>query len=73
MGRSPNVSYHDLVRPEEEDWHMLRDSAERRKIQNRLAQRAYRRNIKYRSMELEKLKQELSEIRKKTKSKTHID
>lgn len=52
---------------------MLRDSAERRKIQNRLAQRAYRRNIKYRSMELEKLKQELSEIRKKTKSKTHID
>lgn len=69
MGRSQNIAYNDLVRPEEEDWHMLRDSAERRKIQNRLAQRAYRRNIKYRSLELEKLKQELSEIRQKTQGR----
>jgi hypothetical protein len=40
-GRSKPVSYADLMKPDE-DWRLLRDASERRKIQNRLAQRAYR-------------------------------
>lgn len=41
VGRPQTVSYEDLMKPDE-DWRMLADAAERRKIQNRLAQRAYR-------------------------------
>jgi len=35
-----SISYADLMKPDE-DWRMLPDASERRKIQNRLAQRAY--------------------------------
>jgi hypothetical protein len=40
-GRPLTTSYADLMKPDE-DWRNLPDAAERRKIQNRLAQRAYR-------------------------------
>lgn len=40
-GRPLTTSYVDLMKPDE-DWRNLPDAAERRKIQNRLAQRAYR-------------------------------
>lgn len=40
-GRPKNNTYTDLMKPGE-SWDDLDDAAERRKIQNRLAQRAYR-------------------------------
>lgn len=40
-GRPPNEAYLALMKPDE-DWREIEDSTERRKIQNRLAQRAYR-------------------------------
>ncbi len=40
-GREQTVSYADLMKPDE-DWRTLPNAADRRKIQNRLAQRAYR-------------------------------
>jgi hypothetical protein len=40
-GREQTVSYADLMKPDE-DWRNLPNAADRRKIQNRLAQRAYR-------------------------------
>ena len=39
-GGRGSISYADLMKPDE-DWRVLPDAAERRKIQNRLAQRAY--------------------------------
>ena len=38
--RSQTVTYADLMKPDE-DWRTLANASERRKIQNRLAQRAY--------------------------------
>lgn len=43
-GRPLTTSYADLMKPDE-DWRNLPDAAERRKIQNRLAQRAYRKSF----------------------------
>lgn len=43
----------------EEDWRELETTSERRKIQNRLAQRAYRRNLRNRTKEVEKLQKQL--------------
>jgi hypothetical protein len=40
-GREQTVSYADLMKPDV-DWRTLPNAADRRKIQNRLAQRAYR-------------------------------
>ncbi|KAG9194330.1 hypothetical protein G6011_04365 [Alternaria panax] len=38
---------------EDEDWRTLTDANERRRVQNRIAQRNYRRNIKRRLQQLE--------------------
>lgn len=45
-GRPKHNSYTDLMKPGE-SWEDLPDAAERRRIQNRLAQRAYREYIPY--------------------------
>ncbi|KAI8955654.1 hypothetical protein F4801DRAFT_274644 [Xylaria longipes] len=60
-GRPLTTSYADLMKPDE-DWRNLPDAAERRKIQNRLAQRAYRRNMRDRTKEVEKLKKQLQQL-----------
>ncbi|KAK6086188.1 hypothetical protein SCUP515_00548 [Seiridium cupressi] len=60
-GRPQTISYADLMKPDE-DWRNLPDAAERRKIQNRLAQRAYRRNMRDRTKEVERLKKQLQKL-----------
>ncbi|KAI1822872.1 hypothetical protein F4861DRAFT_513030 [Xylaria intraflava] len=60
-GRPLTTSYADLMKPDE-DWRNLPNAAERRKIQNRLAQRAYRRNMRDRSKEVERLKKQVQEL-----------
>ncbi|OTB01306.1 hypothetical protein M426DRAFT_75269 [Hypoxylon sp. CI-4A] len=60
-GRPLTTSYVDLMKPDE-DWRNLPDAAERRKIQNRLAQRAYRRNMRDRTKEVERLKKQLQQL-----------
>ncbi|KAI0203555.1 hypothetical protein F4808DRAFT_417125 [Astrocystis sublimbata] len=60
-GRPLTTSYADLMKPDE-DWRNLPDAAERRKIQNRLAQRAYRRNMRDRTKEVEQLKKQLQQL-----------
>ncbi|KAK7937958.1 uncharacterized protein PG986_014826 [Apiospora aurea] len=57
-GRPPNSAYLELMK-EDEDWRQLENAAERRKIQNRLAQRAYRRNLRNRNKEIETLREQL--------------
>ncbi|KAI0130231.1 ankyrin repeats-domain-containing protein [Xylariales sp. AK1849] len=64
MGRKQNPAYAELLRPDETDWRLLRDTGERRRIQNRLAQRAYRLNVKCRRLQLERLKQQLGEMQR---------
>ncbi|KAI0020789.1 hypothetical protein F4780DRAFT_348503 [Xylariomycetidae sp. FL0641] len=64
-GRPLTTSYVDLMKPDE-DWRNLPDAAERRKIQNRLAQRAYRRNMRDRTKEVEKLKKQLQQLQEST-------
>ncbi|KAK8022286.1 hypothetical protein PG993_013053 [Apiospora rasikravindrae] len=58
-GRPPNSAYLELMK-ENEDWRQLENAAERRKIQNRLAQRAYRRNLRNRNKEIETLREQLN-------------
>ncbi|KAK7990683.1 hypothetical protein PG990_014963 [Apiospora arundinis] len=60
--RTQTISYVDLMKPDE-DWRNLPDASERRKIQNRLAQRAYRRNMRDRTREVERLKNQLKKLR----------
>ncbi|KAK6857739.1 hypothetical protein PG995_005438 [Apiospora arundinis] len=60
--RTQTISYIDLMKPDE-DWRNLPDASERRKIQNRLAQRAYRRNMRDRTREVERLKNQLKKLR----------
>ncbi|KAK4207763.1 hypothetical protein QBC37DRAFT_432988 [Rhypophila decipiens] len=57
-GRSQTISYADLMKPDE-DWRNLPNPADRRKIQNRLAQRAYRRSLRDRNKEVKRLKKQL--------------
>ncbi|PVH99337.1 hypothetical protein DM02DRAFT_729270 [Periconia macrospinosa] len=59
--RTLPMAYEDLMKPNE-DWRNLPDTAERRKLQNRLAQRAYRRNLRERNNEVEQLKQKIREL-----------
>ncbi|KAK2608923.1 hypothetical protein QQS21_002499 [Conoideocrella luteorostrata] len=60
-GRPKMNSYTDLLKPGE-SWEDLPDAAQRRKIQNRLAQRAYRRNLRDRTKEVEQLKNQVKEL-----------
>ncbi|KAF7594638.1 hypothetical protein BBP40_008728 [Aspergillus hancockii] len=53
--------YDDLMKPDE-DWTNLSNSAERRKIQNRIAQRVYRRNMKERTNEVQRLRARIREL-----------
>ncbi|KAK7911862.1 hypothetical protein PG985_014343 [Apiospora marii] len=62
-GRPPNSAYINLMKPDE-DWRTMEDVTERRKIQNRLAQRAYRRNLRDKNMEVQKLKKQLMKFQK---------
>ncbi|KAK8121814.1 protein phosphatase 1 regulatory inhibitor subunit 16B [Apiospora sp. TS-2023a] len=62
-GRPPNESYINLMKPDE-DWRTMEDVTERRKIQNRLAQRAYRRSLRDKNMEVQKLKKQLMKFQK---------
>ncbi|KAI0169895.1 hypothetical protein GGR52DRAFT_487224 [Hypoxylon sp. FL1284] len=66
-GRPLTTSYVDLMKPDE-DWRNLPDAAERRKIQNRLAQRAYRRNMRDRTKEVERLKKQLQQLQQSMSS-----
>ncbi|KAI1492595.1 hypothetical protein F5X96DRAFT_625826 [Biscogniauxia mediterranea] len=66
-GRPLTTSYVDLMKPDE-DWRNLPDAAERRKIQNRLAQRAYRRNMRDRTKEVERLKKQLQQLQESMSS-----
>ncbi|KAK6948943.1 hypothetical protein Daesc_009015 [Daldinia eschscholtzii] len=66
-GRPLTTSYVDLMKPDE-DWRNLPDAAERRKIQNRLAQRAYRRNMRDRTKEVERLKKQLQQLQQSISS-----
>ncbi|KAK8057599.1 hypothetical protein PG996_011536 [Apiospora saccharicola] len=61
-GRPLNSAYLELMK-EDEDWRELKDASERRKIQNRLAQRAYRRNLRSRNQEVEVLREQLLRLR----------
>ncbi|KAK8108721.1 hypothetical protein PG984_014522 [Apiospora sp. TS-2023a] len=61
-GRPPNSAYLELMK-DDEDWRQLKDASERRKIQNRLAQRAYRRNLRSRNQEVEVLREQLLRLR----------
>ncbi|KAI1432864.1 hypothetical protein GGR50DRAFT_556772 [Xylaria sp. CBS 124048] len=61
-GRPLNSHYWDLVKPGE-DWRSEPSAVERRKIQNRLAQRAYRRNMRDRSKEVERLRKEIEQLK----------
>ncbi|KID84396.1 euchromatic histone-lysine N-methyltransferase 1 [Metarhizium guizhouense ARSEF 977] len=62
--RNNNIpdTYLELMKPDE-NWTNLQDSTQRRKIQNRLAQRAYRRNMRDRTIEVKMLKEELQRMR----------
>ncbi|KAK4139724.1 uncharacterized protein C8A04DRAFT_32797 [Dichotomopilus funicola] len=59
--REQTVSYADLMKPDE-DWRNLPNAADRRKIQNRLAQRAYRRSLKERNEEIKRLRKQVEKL-----------
>ncbi|KAL2018203.1 hypothetical protein VTK56DRAFT_1176 [Thermocarpiscus australiensis] len=59
--REETVSYADLMKPDE-DWRNLPNAADRRKIQNRLAQRAYRRSLKERNEEIKRLRKQVEKL-----------
>ncbi|KAK1754458.1 hypothetical protein QBC47DRAFT_414422 [Echria macrotheca] len=67
-GRPPSNSYIDLMKPGE-DWTDL-DATERRKIKNRLAQRAYRRNMRDRTKEIEILRSQIKDLQQATATTT---
>ncbi|KAH8695210.1 hypothetical protein BGW36DRAFT_462834 [Talaromyces proteolyticus] len=68
-GRPKANSYSDLMKPGE-SWGELADASERRKIQNRLAQRAYRRNMRDRAKEVELLKTEVKMLQQAVSTTT---
>ncbi|KAH8681840.1 hypothetical protein BX600DRAFT_544330 [Xylariales sp. PMI_506] len=70
-GRPQTISYADLMKPDE-DWRNLPDAAERRKIQNRLAQRAYRRNMRDRTKEVERLKKQLQKMQEQAQETSSV-
>ncbi|KAL2132509.1 hypothetical protein VTI74DRAFT_3728 [Chaetomium olivicolor] len=59
--REQTISYADLMKPDE-DWRALPNAADRRKIQNRLAQRAYRRSLRERNEEIKRLKKQVKQL-----------
>ncbi|KAF2148615.1 hypothetical protein K461DRAFT_316377 [Myriangium duriaei CBS 260.36] len=60
----------DLMKPGE-DWRDVADSAERRKIQNRIAQRSYRRTMRAQRVELDELKQRLKAAQEGQSNDSH--
>ncbi|GAB1311380.1 Ankyrin-1 [Madurella fahalii] len=69
-GRPQRNSYTDLLKPGE-SWDDLTDAAARRKIKNRLAQRAYRRNLRHRTKEVELLKSQIEELQQSAATKNN--
>ncbi|KAL1836127.1 hypothetical protein VTJ49DRAFT_5552 [Mycothermus thermophilus] len=63
--REHTVAYADLMVSPDEDWRNLPNAAERRKIQNRLAQRAYRRSLRERNEEIKRLRKKVEELEEK--------